>query len=61
MKKSETIEKISGFTLFILYLDTVASTYEKLQPGYVDELYQTIFDYIHIDESSNAIEEFATC
>lgn len=36
--------------------DTVATTYEKLCPGYVDELYQTIFDYIPIDESSNVVE-----
>lgn len=25
--------------------DTVASTYEKFRPGYVQELYQAIFDY----------------
>ena len=36
--------------------DTVAAAYEKLRPGYVDELYQTIFDYIPIDESSNVVE-----
>ena len=36
--------------------DTVATTYEKLRPGYVDELYQTIFDFIPIDESSNVVE-----
>lgn len=36
--------------------DTVASTYEKLRPGYVDELYQMLFDYISIDESSNVME-----
>lgn len=36
--------------------DTVASTYEKLRPGYVDELYQTLFDYIPIDSSSNVVE-----
>lgn len=24
--------------------DTVAAAYEKLRPGYVEELYQTIFD-----------------
>lgn len=36
--------------------DTVAPIYEKLRPGYVDELYQTIFDYIPIHESSNVIE-----
>ena len=36
--------------------DTVAATYEKLRPGYVDELYQTIFDYIPIDENSCVVE-----
>lgn len=36
--------------------DTVASVYEKLRPGYVDKLYQTLFDYIPINESSNAVE-----
>ena len=36
--------------------DTVASTYEKLRPGYVKELYQTLFDYIPIDENSNVVE-----
>ena len=33
--------------------DTVASTYEKMRPGYVEELYRTIFDYIPIGENSN--------
>lgn len=36
--------------------DTVASTYEKLRPGYVDALYQAVFDYISIDEQSNVVE-----
>ena len=36
--------------------DTVAATYEKLRPDYVDELYQTIFDYIPIDENSSVVE-----
>lgn len=36
--------------------DTVASTYEKMRPGYVDELYQTIFEYIPINNRSNVIE-----
>ncbi len=36
--------------------DTVASTYEKLRPGYVEELYQVLFDYIPIDENSNVVE-----
>lgn len=36
--------------------DTVASIYEKLRPGYVKELYQTLLDYIPIDEKSNVVE-----
>ena len=36
--------------------DTVASKYEKMRPGYVAELYQTIFDYIPIDETSCVVE-----
>lgn len=36
--------------------DTVASVYEKLRPGYVDKLYQTLFDYIPINASSSAVE-----
>ncbi|MBR3755180.1 MAG: class I SAM-dependent methyltransferase [Clostridia bacterium] len=36
--------------------DTVADTYEKLRPGYVDELYQTIFDYAPINNTSHVIE-----
>lgn len=36
--------------------DTVASTYEKLRPGYVNELYLTLFDYIPINENSNVVE-----
>lgn len=36
--------------------DTVASTYEKSRPGYVAELYQTIFSYVSIDENSNVLE-----
>ncbi len=36
--------------------DTVASAYEKIRPGYVKELYQTIFDYLPIDETSNVVE-----
>ena len=26
--------------------DTTASLYEKMRPGYVDELYKVLFDYI---------------
>ncbi len=36
--------------------DTVASTYEKLRPGYVEELYRMLFNYIAIDENSNVVE-----
>lgn len=36
--------------------DTVASTYEKLRPGYVDALYQDIFAYRPLDASSHAVE-----
>ena len=36
--------------------DTVASTYEKLRPNYCDELYKMVFDYVHIDHSSNVVE-----
>ncbi len=36
--------------------DTVASTYEKLRPSYVRELYQAIFDYIPITMSSKVLE-----
>jgi len=36
--------------------DTVASTYEKIRPSYVKELYQTLFNYIPIDENSNVVE-----
>lgn len=36
--------------------DTVASTYEKLRPGYVDELYQAIFEYLPINNTSNVVE-----
>lgn len=36
--------------------DTRASTYEKLRPGYVHELYKMIFDYVAISESSRVVE-----
>ncbi len=36
--------------------DTVASTYEKLRPGYVEELYNTLFDYCPLSGASHAIE-----
>ena len=36
--------------------DTVASTYEKMRPGYVPALYQTIFDYCHVGPESHVLE-----
>lgn len=36
--------------------NTVAETYEKLRPGYVDELYQTIFEYKPIYNTSSVVE-----
>lgn len=36
--------------------DTVVPLYEKLRPGYVDELYQKIFNVAPINESSNVLE-----
>ncbi len=36
--------------------DTVASTYEKLRPGYVDALYRDILAYRPLDASSRAVE-----
>ncbi len=36
--------------------DTVADTYAKLRPGYVDALYQDIFTYCPLDADSCAVE-----
>lgn len=36
--------------------DTVASTYEKVRPGYCDDLYQKIFDYSPLYQSSKIVE-----
>ena len=36
--------------------DTVASAYEKFRPGYPDELYQMLFDYISLNESCSVVE-----
>lgn len=36
--------------------DTAVSKYDKFRPGYVEELYQTIFDYAPISESGKAVE-----
>ena len=29
--------------------DMVAASYEKLRPGYTDDLYRTLFDYIKLN------------
>ena len=36
--------------------NTVAETYEKIRPGYPDELYRAIFAYCPVDASSHAVE-----
>ena len=36
--------------------DTAAAAYEKWRPGYPDELYQMLFAYIPIAQSSHAVE-----
>ena len=36
--------------------DTVAETYEKLRPGYVKALYDRVFQYSGLNESSRAVE-----
>ena len=36
--------------------NTVASAYEKLRPGYTDELYKMIFDYVTLNDSCYAAE-----
>lgn len=36
--------------------DTVASTYEKMRPGYVKELYQSIWAYKSISAASRVVE-----
>ena len=36
--------------------DTVSETYEKFRPGYVRELYETLFQYHPLDETSCAVE-----
>lgn len=36
--------------------DTVTSTYEKLRPGYVKELYEEIFEYIPLHTGSKVVE-----
>lgn len=36
--------------------DTNASLYEKIRPGYADELYRAIFNAISINELSNVVE-----
>ena len=36
--------------------DTVATKYEKLRPGYTDDLYRLLFEDIAIDSSSHVVE-----
>ncbi len=36
--------------------DTVAARYERLRPGYTDDLYRMLFNYINIDSSSKVVE-----
>ena len=36
--------------------NTVADTYEKIRPGYPDELYQALFAYAPLDDSRSALE-----
>ena len=36
--------------------DTAVSNYDKMRPGYVDEIYQAIFNFIPIDGNSNVAE-----
>jgi len=36
--------------------DQAAISYEKLRPGYPNELYQMLFAYITLDRSSKAVE-----
>lgn len=36
--------------------DTVAETYERMRPGYPDELYDDIFKLISVDSSCSAVE-----
>ncbi len=48
-----TMTKNEGLNLTF---DTVAKTYEKLRPGYVDELYNAVFEYKQINESSRVLE-----
>ncbi len=36
--------------------NTVANTYEKIRPGYPDELYRALFAYAPLDDSCSAVE-----
>ena len=36
--------------------NTVADAYEKIRPGYPDELYQALFAYAPLDDSRRALE-----
>lgn len=53
MLEEDEIMIISGLNWTF---DTVAFTYEKLRPGYVEELYQTIFEYKPINNTNRVVE-----
>jgi len=36
--------------------DTAVLAYDKMRPGYLDELYREIFNYVHIDGNSSVVE-----
>ncbi len=36
--------------------DTAVALYDKMRPGYVDDIYRAIFDYVHIDAESHVVE-----
>ena len=36
--------------------DTAVSLYDKMRPGYVDDIYKAIFEYVNIDENSSVVE-----
>ncbi len=36
--------------------DTAVSLYDRMRPGYAAELYDAIFDYVHIDKDSRVVE-----
>ncbi len=36
--------------------DSAVSLYDRMRPGYTDELYKAVFDYVSIGENSRAVE-----